>query len=442
MLLLASDGIAQNLSSLGNYAGLATISNNPSLTVFSRLQSDINIISVNVAAFNNSLYMQQGSKQYDIARHQVKQTKLFIDAEVSGPGILLTGRTHAVAFKTSFKTITCANGIREETSAMAYHEIIGKSEHNVAFGIADGKQFNVVSYGELAINYSKIMRNNGSRMTSFGYTGKLISGFMATSLSAEKSSIHNGTENNTFTTANIRYAYAMPDPNNKHSLISMRGIGIGTDIGFTYLKKRFAKTNHKGCPSVIKRYLPVNNYNWKFSIAILDIGGIMFQNEARDVQLSSLRTEIDTVSLKGIGNNYQFDSLLAQRAGQVSRKGSFYVGLPTTVVVQFDKYINRQFFIHYYLMQRLITDNGIRMFKANQLSISPRYETANWEAGVKLGVTEYTFPTLGASLRFKSFSIGADYITDLSFTSVYGAQLNMGLAIHRVREKRMPKMRF
>jgi hypothetical protein len=139
--------------------------------------------------------------------------------------------------------------------------------------------------------------------------------------------------------------------------------------------------------------------------------------------------------------------LLSHSAGSSggTQEGSFYVGLPTTLVYSsWMSYLGRTILhrITYIFSSDVITDKGIRMFRANQLSVSPRFETANWEVGVKAGAIEYRFPILGAAIRYKSFRIGADYISDLSFTSIYGVQLNVGLSIHAIQGKYMPKMRF
>jgi hypothetical protein len=442
LLLCSLSGFSQNLSSVGNYAGIASVGNNPSSIVFSKLQYEINLVNVNVSAFNNTLYLDY-LNDYEVNREIIKRTRIFAGADISGPGFLLVKMTKAFAITTAVKTLACTNGISGQTSEMIYNASKNNPTNGLTIGLIDGKQFNAISYGEMAISFAKITRNNGSRMVSIGYTGKILMGFAGVSFIATNSK-QIDTGEFPITTSDMQYAYAMPVPGDEHP-VRVRGIGVGSDIGFTYLKKRFSKPKHRGCPSVIKRYLPANDYAWKLGISILDIGGILFQNESHVRQLKGLNNTLDTLQLKSIGNPYKLDSLLLSHSADSSARGkqsSFYMGLPTTLVLQLDEHLAGRFFIHYYITQRLITDNGIRMFRANQLSVSPRFETANWEVGVKAGAIEYRFPILGAAIRYKSFRIGADYISDLSFTSIYGVQLNVGLSIHAIQGKYMPKMRF
>jgi hypothetical protein len=437
-----TDSTAQNLASLGNYAGLSTINNNPSLAVFSKLQYDINLLRIDVSAFSNNFYLDR-SNDYTLSQKPTTRTLLFADAEIAGPGFLWVSRKRSIAFKTALKTTACSNGLNEQTANMLYHEMKGGGSDSVTLGLKDGKQLNAISYGELAISFAWITRNNGTRMISFGYTGKVLLGFMATSLMSKNTTPHDGPDGTTYTTADIQYAYAFPNPDRDRSMFSMRGIGVGTDLGFTYMRRRFAKPRYSGCPSVIKRHIPANDYSWKFSLALLDVGGIMFQREAKKITLTNINTTLDTLSMKQLKNNYKFDSLLTQRAAGNTQEGSFYVGLPTSLVFQIDRYIGwRFFFAHVYLQQRVITDKGIRMFKVNQLTLCPRYETPYWEVGLKAGVIEYAYPILGAMVRVGSLNVGIDYITDSSLNAVYGAQIHVGLGIQRVKGRRMPRMRF
>jgi len=443
LTLCTTCSVGQNLASLGNYAGLSTINNNPSLAVLSKLQYDINLVRIDVSAFNNHVYWDR-TNDYAISQNNTTRAFLFADAEIAGPGMLWVSRNRSIAFKTALKAGACSNGLNVKAADMLYHQMKGGGSDSVTLGLIDGKQMNAVSYGELGISFARITRNNGTRMISWGYTGKVILGFAAASLGSTATAAHNGPDGSTYYTANLSYAYALPNPNSNRSIFGMRGIGIGHDIGFTYMRRRFAKPRYSGCPSVIKRHIPANDYSWKFSFAILDIGGILFQSEeAKKVDYRNINTTLDTLSMQELGNSYKLDSLLSQRTTDVSRKTSFYVGLPTSLVLQFDRYIGWRFvFVHCYLQQRLITDKGIRMFKANQATICPRYETPYWEVGLKLGAVEYAYPILGAAVRLGSVSVGFDYVTDTSFDLVYGAQVHVGVGIQRIKGRRMPRMRF
>lgn len=442
LLFWCFSGFSQNLSSVGNYAGIASLGNNPSSITFSKLQYEINLVNINASAFNNTLYFDY-RKDYELNRQTVKRTKVFAGADIAGPGYLVVRRNKAFAFTSAIKTMACTNGISGETSEMIFNATQSNPTNGLTLGLIDGKQLNAISYGELAMSFARITRYNGSRLVSIGYTGKVLVGFAGASFKATNS-IKSDTGEFPVTTSDMQYAYAMPLPDDEHP-VRVRGIGVGSDVGFTYLKKRFSKPRHRGCPSVIKRYLPANDYQWKLGISILDVGGIFFRNQAHIREIKGLNTNMDTLHLKNIGNPYKLDSLLLQHSADTSRKAkksTFYMGLPTTLVLQLDQHLAGPFFLHYYIMQRLITDNGIRMFRANQLSISPRFETPNLELGIKVGAVEYRYPMLGAAIRYKSFRIGADYISDMSLTSIYGVQVNAGLSIHAIKGKRMPRMRF
>jgi hypothetical protein len=441
VLLCICQCAAQELTSLGNYAGLATLRNNPSQGVLSRLQYDVQLFSANVQAFNSAISVDAISRKY--AYHNDSKTTLFAHADVAGPGVMFINSKRALAFTMALRTAACTNGISRETSLMGYRALMNESTNGVSLGIMNGKQANAICYGEVAMNYSRILRDNSHRTMSIGITGKLLLGYAVAALSARQGSRFTDSLSGTvIEVPDIIYAYAAPDPERGDPIAQIRGKGFGTDIGFTYLKKQFYKPRHHGCPSVIRRLTKPNDYLWRLSVSLLDIGGIRFDEQSRLVNLSAVHTKLDTVALKELRNNYKFDSLLRQNAQGASVKQSFSAGMPTSLVIQYDRSISRQFFIQYYVLQRVIAGDGIQVLRPNQMSICPRFESMDWDLGVKLGIMEYKFPAIGAAIRYKSFRIGGDYTTDPSLRAVYGLQLYMSLGIHKIRGRSMPTMRF
>ncbi|MES2780984.1 MAG: DUF5723 family protein, partial [Bacteroidota bacterium] len=346
--------------------------------------------------------------------------------------------------KTSFKTMACSNAFNEGINDLIYRSINNEPVSGLNLDLKDGKQTNALSYIDVTLNFSKIVHNNSYSILSLGVSGKALWGLDALSLLTLNSrTIHQG--DSSFKVADAQYAYAFPLSNQNSNFLTPRGIGVGSDIGLTYMRRLHRRKHPLKCASIIKRMVPLREYKWKLGIAIIDIGGIFFQNEATQKTLTLLYTQLDTIRFKDIRNANHFDSLIVQNtlpSGQVLNYTSFYAGLPTALTIQLDQFLGDNFFMHYSFNQRLITDDGIRMFKANQLSIMPRYESEDWDASIKAGLVEYELPILGAAIRYKSVRIGAELVTGLFFNSVFGVGIHMGISLHKIQGTGLPKMRF
>ena len=80
------------------------------------------------------------------------------------------------------------------------------------------------------------------------------------------------------------------------------------------------------------------------------------------------------------------------------------------------------------MIQRVpLGKNSIR--RANQIAITPRFESRRIEIALPISYYELFRPRVGLSFRFGVFTIGTDMIGPfLGLTDSYGADLYMGIA--------------
>lgn len=340
ILIVLQGAFSQSFTGAGNYNGIDLMAANPSAPVFSRLEFDIRLFSAEAFAVNNFISTQ--SIYADEVFYQKRsQGRVFANIDLTGPSALFVLKKYAWGIKTSFKTMLCTNAFNEGINDLIYRSINNESVSGLNLDLKDNKQTNALSYYDITVNYSRIVHDNSNSIVSIGYSGKLLSGLDALSLTTlNNRSIHQG--DSTFKVADAQYAYAFPDPSQHTGLFDTRGIGIGSDIGFTYLKRLNRKNHPLRCASFRKKYPPLREYKWKLGVAIIDIGSIQFNTEASQKMFTLVRAQLDTLRFRDIRNVYHFDSLLVQNVlptGSVLEDKTFYAGLPTTLTVQFDHFL-------------------------------------------------------------------------------------------------------
>ena len=89
------------------------------------------------------------------------------------------------------------------------------------------------------------------------------------------------------------------------------------------------------------------------------------------------------------------------------------VFLPTALSVQADYRITRNWYAGAVLIQPVKMGNSF-IRRPAQVALIPRYESAMFEFSVPLSLYDYRYPRMGASVRYRIFTIGTDDLLALA----------------------------
>ncbi len=191
--------------------------------------------------------------------------------------------------------------------------------------------------------------------------------------------------------------------------------GWGYDIGATYIfhKKEFKRNG--------PYQLNNTRYFSKLSVGLIDIGSVKYK-DAYVANLSinnTLGFNTDSFDLDISQDNYPsvLDSVLGIHGTYTDGRQSIRVGLPTRLVVSYDRQFRKHFFMSATLSQSLRKRHSRHMRYQSTLMLAPRWEWSYVEvsAPVELGY-DYRALRLGLSMRAGPLYLGTNSLLPFLYT--------------------------
>ncbi len=443
-----------------NYAGINAADINPSFIAYSRLRSDINFLQVRTQLFNNNFYANPQFVPGLFFREQIKgglansqnaegsssgkiilseninsNTNFFANAIAKGPGFMTSDGFRAFAVQTHVKTIADLNNISPEISRMLFEQTDYTPLINKGIFMEKGAGFSMMSYGEVDFTYAKMLNNRKNKIINIGVTGKVLVGFAAMYMRSGGTLI-NFSKRNNIESSNLvfDFGYAMPDEKAGEGAMIPRGLGLGADIGFSYIRKKNSRLYKYGCPSFIRKVCFMPNYKWKFGASILDLGGIHFSTLANNYVYNGTVLSWDSISFTPIKTIQELDQTLQQKASNpssIEKSFAFYMSLPTALSLQFDYNVNDAVFINTTWVQRMNFGSNPAVRRMNIFAVSPRYETDQVEVALPVQLLEYSQPAIGLMMRYRNIFAGTDQLgSTMGLTRLNGADLYLGFKMN------------
>ncbi|MFM7823351.1 MAG: DUF5723 family protein, partial [Bacteroidota bacterium] len=205
------------------------------------------------------------------------------------------------------------------------------------------------------------------------------------------------------------------DENTLQKPFKLRGYGVGLDLGLTYYHKR--KHGSGDCnksAEILKKYV------FRAGLSILDIGAVRFGKQAETYAFSSddfIWPQIDDAVINSV---QQFDTTVSQYAF-ATPVGSqdddrLTIWLPSAIAFDFDYCIAPKFYANAAVVAA-IPLSSTAIVRSSMLSVTPRYETRQFEVSMPFILHEFKAPHLGLAMRYKWFVIGSDRIG--AFTGIW-----------------------
>jgi hypothetical protein len=383
-----------------NYAGSVGSIINPSSIVNSKLYMDINLITADIFAQNNYLYIH--AKDYKLLQFLKRDAEfpmygkdnqafdhytdnklkhVFSNVRFIGPSAMVIKGNHAFALTTGVRTIVSLNRIPYEIANFAYEGLNYPSQFNINYNDYDFDMA-AMAWGEIGLTYAYIFKKVYNNQLSAGITVKRLFGYSGGYMSY----------NNDF-----------PDDGK-----FFKGGGFGLDLGITYQKKARGYSNRKYNKLCQQ---PYEDYVYRIGVSIIDIGSIKFKENAQKHVYDNVSTyweEMDTLIYHNIhdlsqtiSNQFYGDPDESLKANKIS------ISLPAAFSFQVDYHYNKSWYINSTFIYP-IKLGKISLRRPSQISITPRYEKRQFEFAVPISLYDFKQPRIGLSARLYFFTIGTD----------------------------------
>jgi hypothetical protein len=441
----------------GNYAGIQGALLNPSSIADSKLKWDVNVLSVEEVFDNNFLYAPKSSLKFlgfkNIIEGAIHETifgthydpgqpnklyNLTFSTEILGPSFFIkVAKKHEIGLTIAGRGYANIRDITGNLGQNAFAYFQQSSLWDTTFH-DNTTRVNTMGWLEYGLHYATVIYSQGRDELKMGLSLNYLQGIAAAY--AKNVNVNYNiadTAHLIFTNSSIDYGRTNTDTYRKISSYNdlNHGHGFGMDIGFTYvhLTDQAAYTGEQGRP--VPADPEKSNYVYRIGISLLDIGSINFNRNAAAYHLQANGADFSNWHQSKFSGNEQLDQTLSAvfYHGDSTRSlaaDHFNMGLPSAVSIQADWNVYEHFFANATIIKGFGHGSGQGVTRPDVYSITPRYETKNYEVSLPMSLLYYGVwrPRLGLALRAGYFFIGGDAPGSiLKLRSLEGADFYAGV---------------
>lgn len=436
-----------------NYSGSNAALINPSLINSSKVFLDVNLLTVDVFAQNNYLFIP--GEDYKPSQYFRKDADLptygddnqafdhywnknikhaFSSTRVKGPSAMLVYNNHAFALHTGARVLVGGNRLPYEIANFAYEGLDYHPQWNINYNDHEFKMA-AMAFGEIGLTYSNVYYKYGFNQWSAGVTLKYLIGYSGGYVNI-KNLDYVVFNDSTVDIRNINAeaGFALPIDYNNNDFptgSTFKGRGFGADLGITYTRTVKGHSNRK-YRKLCRQ--PYHDYVYRIGFSIIDLGGIKFKDNAQKhvfENLSHYWERIDTLEYNNL--NYLMGEISRRFLGNPDASkvsNSFSMGLPTAFSLQFDYHYYRNLYIGGGLIYPIEFKNTF-IRRPSQVMITPRYETFELEFAMPVSLYDMKYPRIGLSARIYFLTVGTDKLGSfLGFRDFTGADLYFSIKLN------------
>ncbi len=437
LMLLTTTLPAQEMLGIVNSsrAGITGSIINPAVTVTSPYYLDINILAGDVFFENNYIYLAKDeyrfrrffSKNPQFPTHgtdnnliaydyyNTKDKNAYSNERLLGPSVAVTVGRSSFGFVTAARAVMSTRNVPYDIAKFAFEHMDSPLQNNINYNHTRNIYNAELAWAEYGFNYSYVISQQSSDYWAGGITVKALKGYAGAYMYGDTED-YSYLDSDTLRVNNFNgeFGYSLPlnyETNEYLSNPGFRGKGVGFDIGVIYEKKKDDVQNEGAGKLCAQGYTP---YKYKIGVSILDIGRIRFNNNAEKLvfnnvsgnwaqmsvyNFSTIRNLTDTLSDMFYGNH---TSLV--------QGNEIDIALPTALSIQADVNIKNNWYLNGTLVTPLqFSKSGIR--RPTIIGLTPRYETARFEASLPITLYDLYEPRIGLSARYLGFFIGTEKIS-------------------------------
>ena len=433
---------------LDNYGGVNSLILNPSANATTPFSWDVNLVEAGFFLDNNYAFFENrnlfdftkdlSDAQFELRPDLTNDTQVDEDAyildfvqdgrkryvqqltSVMGPSFYVRlNNKHRIGLLTRARVMVSARRIPNEFSYYDYESRAFGSEFT-----ADPFQANVMSWTELGLNYNYTTATSAGQF-SLGVTLKFLQGYEAVYFQNNQSSTLLKDSEDTFGLGNLDLSYGFTTSNlneEEDFELQQNGSGLGLDVGITYTIGELE-----------------NQYDWKFGVALLDLGRIDFRSSERhELQFNQLDPTIimgedfeDYNTLEDLSPLVkEFSEQILDDALETFQVDKISIWLPAALSLQVDRRLTPSIYLNATLVQG-IPFRSVAIERGSFLALTPRYESRWLGAALPVSLYEWQRFRVGAAVRLGFLHLGTEHLGSLfSKSDFYGTDFYVALKVN------------
>jgi len=427
-----------------NYGGVAASFQNPAFIANSRLYKDINLVGGSASFYHNVEYLADTTSKgknflyntLDLKRPDAQlkyykdnrppYDKGYLMSREMGPSYMLDRGNDAFSVTLSSRQFFSFNKIPDVIAKLiknGYPD--AQTILNGAYAFDQPMRAAGMTWSEIAGTYARRLPSTSKDLITLGITLKYLIGqggayAYVNNVSASASNITSIQVDRSSFQAGISmpYDYAASSNADWDKTISS-GKGLGADLGFTFIHRRNINNELNS-----KQYCDqeFEDYDYRFSVALLDLGSIKFKHNARYISASnttpvfySFQNAANTTE-EGINKVLSMYGIKGKDSLNTFRK--FSILLPTALSLQYDiRIADRVYSTLAAIVAVPLGKNAI--VRPSQIAIIPRYERDHFEVSLPVSLYEFSKPRVGLAARIYFLTLGTDRLFSIGQKTDY-----------------------
>lgn len=447
-----------------SYSGITGSIINPAVTVTSPYYIDVNIVALDAFVENNYVYLAK--EEYQFSRffqknpifpthgadsnmiaydyYNQKDKTVYSQQRVLGPSFAVTIGRHSFGLVTGARVVMSSRNIPYEIAKFGFEQFEYIPQFDINY-IDNRNIYNAeLAWAEIGFNYSYVFSQKGMDYWAAGITVKDLQGY-AGGYIYTKNADYVMLEHDTLIVHNLNAEAGYSSPVDFETNILeknplFRGKGIGLDIGVVYERKKSYSRTSRFNKLCAQSYTP---YKYKIGVSLLDIGRVRFKQNAEKLVFTEVSTYWPGISSVGYTSVRELTDLLSNQfygnPTELVQGNEIQIALPTAVSIQADLNYRNNWYINGSIVYPLqISKTGL--IRPVLFAVTPRYQTAFFEASMPLSLYDWNKPRIGLSARFGFLTIGTEklsgYFHYKDFTGIdFYLGLKFGLQKGKCRNK-------
>lgn len=447
-----------------NYAGVTGVYQQPASIVDSRMVFDMNLIGLNIGAYNNYIgvkreaFKKEGSwsnatfpafedtmfqQKYLVPKDNGKNKSIYFNNRIAMPSFMVSlNRKNAIALTWNIRNYVNIDGVSQQLADLIYSEfdypsywVTNLSNKNLSI--------QEMSWAEYGLTYARVLKEDNEHYLKAGVTVKLLRGIQSAYMFVKDLdyNIKNPDTASIFQ-SKVNYGHSS---NFEFGGVGLNGSsdpfsfdytqsypGVGFDFGLVYewrpdyLSYKYDMDGEKDLWRKDK-----NKYKLKVGISATDIGSIKFKKGSVSNDFNANVNDWNIHNLEYISTVGELDDTLSKRFGSTSSSSTYKMNLPTAFSAQIDYQIWKDVYVNltpYMAMQ--FKKNDTKVHDWSSITLTPRWDH-KW-FGVFIPV-QYNFLNgvrFGTAVRLGPLIIGTTNLMPfVTKKDVYGGDLYTMLKI-------------
>jgi len=458
-----------------NYAGITGIYQQPACIVDSRMKFDMNLIGLNLSVYNNYIGLKHSALKrtgsltnptfkafedtnftanYLVEKIRSNDKSVYLSNRISGPGFMLNvNHKDAIAISTGIRTYVNIDGVSPDLAKLIYKEL---NYPSLWVTNLQNKNLNIqtMTWGEYALTYAHIFKEDNEHFFKAGATVKLLQGIQSAFIFI-KDLDYNFKNSDTLSLFQSEVKYGHSDNFNFENQklggtnsgaqffdFSQATANIGADFGLVYeWRPNYKKFKYDLDGEKDLWYLNKNKYKLKIGVSVTDLGVIKFKKGATS---GDFKADVNFWNIKPINPKTirELDDTLHGRFGGARSGGEPYkMNLPTAISFQIDYNIWKDFYLNcmpFFALQ--FKNNETKVHDFSSISVTPRWDHKWFGAFIPVQYNVLDGYRTGLAIRLGPLVLGTSNILPLiGNNTLYGADIyalvKVPVPFRRVRDR-------